>query len=190
MKPIPPLWGLVLAGGQSSRMGQDKAWLHYHDMPQWQQVQQLLQGFCEHVYISRNPAQRFINSQAVIMDQYAELGPMGGLISAIGTNAEVAWLVIAVDMPFLTRQTIHYLVSNRNPQCRATAYRLAENQIEPLVTIYEPSSFSTIRVLFEKKELSLQKFLASSDVAFLSPQQPSELISVDTPEAYRYWKKP
>ncbi len=159
-------------------------------MPQWQHVQHLLQDVCECVYISRNPTQRFIDSPSVVMDQYAELGPMGGLISALGTNSEVAWLTIAVDMPFLTKETIRHLAGNRNPQSRATAYRLAENQIEPLVTVYEPSSFSAIRVLFEKKELSLQKFLAASDVAFLSPPQPSELISVDTPEAYRYWKKP
>ncbi len=190
MKQSPPLWGLVLAGGQSSRMGQDKAWLCYQERPQWQVIQGLLSSVCEKVYFSRNPAQRPIDKEVTIIDRYAEQGPMGGLLSAIGTNSEVAWLVLAVDMPLINEQTIRFLVTNRNPESQATTYKSSENQIEPLLTIYEPSSFLAIRVLFEKKELSLQKFLANSDVTFLSPTQPSELISVDTPEAYRYWKKP
>ncbi|MDQ1089373.1 MULTISPECIES: NTP transferase domain-containing protein [unclassified Siphonobacter] len=189
MKQLPPLWGLVLAGGQSSRMGQDKAWLSYHDMPQWQYVQKLLQKVCERVYLSMNPSQPSVSGELVITDQYAEQGPMGGLMSAIGTNSEVAWLVMAVDMPVVTEETLRFLSTHRNPACAATVYRTSDNQIEPLLAIYEPSSFSSIHTLFEKKALSLQKFLGTSDVTFLSPPKPSELISIDTPEAYRYWNK-
>ncbi|PMD97326.1 molybdenum cofactor guanylyltransferase [Siphonobacter sp. BAB-5405] len=184
----PPLWGLVLGGGQSTRMGTDKAWLQYGNQPQWKRAYECLQRYCECVYVSVNPEQQRPSVGNYQIDS-CQKGPMGGLLTAFGTNSSVAWLVLAVDMPLVQHVTLESLVQNRNPASLATAFAGADALPEPLVTIYEPRSFSLIRLLFEKNHLSLRKFLTTSDVTLLCPPQPSELISVDTPEAYRYWKE-
>jgi molybdopterin-guanine dinucleotide biosynthesis protein A len=82
----PPLRGLVLAGGQSQRMGHDKGRLTYHQgQEQRAYAAKLLVPFCEDVFVSCR-AEQVAELQAASLqplpDQFLDLGPMSGLLSA------------------------------------------------------------------------------------------------------------
>ncbi|MBT1063389.1 molybdenum cofactor guanylyltransferase [Bowmanella sp. Y26] len=98
------LIGLVLAGGRSSRMGQDKALLEYHGHSLLQQAQQLLQkSGCERVLISRNQL-------GFVQDLVKDAGPLGGIHSALTqANNLDELLIVPVDMPFLRPSLLHDL---------------------------------------------------------------------------------
>src|SRR5262245_35426130 len=109
----PPLYGLILAGGASKRMGTDKALLAYRGQPQLERSFQLLNTICEHTYVSVRADQSNEPMRAKlpqIVDTLPAIGPLAGIASALLKHQDVAWLVVACDLPFLSRDAILHLV--------------------------------------------------------------------------------
>src|SRR5688572_9617403 len=122
----PALFGLVLAGGASTRMRADKAALDYHGQPQLHWAFELLSKFCAATFVSVRPDQRADATRAghpQIVDRQPGSGPIAGISAALLEHPKAAWLVIACDLPFLTEQTLQHLIAHRDPHKIATAYR-------------------------------------------------------------------
>lgn len=143
------LFGLVLAGGHSRRMGTPKAMIAYHGKPQAEHSCDLLRDVCERVFLSLRPDQA-ANFAAVgvdkIYDAYPDAGPIGGILSAMDAHPDVSWVVLGCDLPFLTSEGIASLVNQRRGDCWANAYRGARDGLpEPLCAIYEPSAAPSLK---------------------------------------------
>src|SRR4051812_34121208 len=136
MTSVPPIFGLVLAGGESRRMGSDKATLAYHGKPQLLSAFGLLDSMCERAFVSVRPDQRDESVRATlpqIVDRRPGIGPIAGIDAALATHPDVAWWVLACDLPFLAENTLEYLVQNRDATRMATAYRSTHDRLpEPL----------------------------------------------------------
>ena len=74
------LYGLVLAGGKSLRMGTDKSLLNYHGKSQREVMFDMLSGYCSVVYLSVNQNQNTYLPH--IIDETEAAGPLGGIVSA------------------------------------------------------------------------------------------------------------
>ncbi|GAB3292302.1 hypothetical protein GCM10027511_05300 [Hymenobacter humi] len=181
----PVLRGLVLAGGRSERMQTDKGALHYHALDQRQHTAALLSEFCPDVRVSVRPDQAADLPAGLkpLPDTFLNLGPLGGLLSAFQADPNAAWLVLACDLPFLTRQTLEFLVTNRQPARAATALKSPWNDFpEPLVTIWEPRSYGQLLRFLSLGYSCPRKALINSDTELLEPPVPAELRNVNTPE--------
>lgn len=99
-KAIPPVGGYVLAGGRSSRMGQDKALLPLAGKPLVEYAVTKLQRLCAKVCVlSGNP--KLAEYGSLVPDNFGGSGPLGGIEAAL-LDSEFAWnLILPVDMPFL-----------------------------------------------------------------------------------------
>ena len=119
-----PLLGLVLAGGESRRMGVDKGTIRYHGVPQRLHAAGLLARHTESVFVSVRPDQlpTLEPALAPMLDPAPGLGPMAGLLAAIGHRPDAAWLVVACDLPFLDEATLAALVAGRKEGYDAVAY--------------------------------------------------------------------
>lgn len=120
-----PLYGLVLAGGKSTRMGEDKAALDYHGRPQAAHALDLLATACAKVFLSCRADQAGLPAYAGhprIHDAHIGLGPLGGILSALDAHPEAAFLVAACDLPFLDRAAVAALAAGRDPEALATAF--------------------------------------------------------------------
>jgi len=97
--------GVVLAGGFSSRMGQDKALLEIDGETLMHKTARILSELgAEQVFICRNQ-----NSQGFIQDVYPHCGPLSGIHSAlVHTNLPI--LVVPVDLPLLQFETLQPLI--------------------------------------------------------------------------------
>lgn len=185
---IAPLYGLILAGGQSKRMGQDKGLLNYHGLPQQEYIAQLLNQFCEIVLVSSNSEKGNTvgGNFPIIQDHYHGIGPMGGLLTAMRSNNNVAWLVVACDMPFLNSETLTFLLQHRDHLRKATAfYNKSKGFYEPLFAIYEPGIHPEMIQYFGQGNTSLQKILAATDVNAIEVPNQSILQNINTPEEFR-----
>jgi molybdenum cofactor guanylyltransferase len=158
------LYGLVLMGGQSSRMGRDKSGIVYHDKPQCEHLTDLLARFCENVYWSVNQQQYdALTYPQMLLDTYPQAGPLGGLLTALGTYPEAAWLVVPCDLPNLDAATLGTLVTGRNPQAVATAFWDSDHSgPEPLVSLWESAAGRLLRDFFEKGNRSPRRFLVEN----------------------------
>lgn len=182
----PPIRGLVLAGGQSQRMGQDKGRLAYHGQEQRAYAAELLAPFCEDVLVSCRPeqvAELEAAGLAPLPDTFAGLGPMSGILSAFQLDPDAAWLVVACDLPFLSETTLAHLVQHRHAGRMATAYQSPENEWpEPLITIWEPSAYGTLLRFLSLGYSCPRKALINSDIELLHAPVPAELRNINTPE--------
>ncbi|RSK37717.1 molybdenum cofactor guanylyltransferase [Hymenobacter metallilatus] len=182
----PLLRGLVLAGGRSQRMGQDKGKLQYHGQEQRAYAAELLAPFCQDVHVSCRPDQVVELEYAGLRplpDTFADLGPLSGILSALRLDPNAAWLVVACDLPFLSETTLAHLVQHRQPARLATAFQSPSTEWpEPLITIWEPASYPQLLRFLSLGYSCPRKTLINSDVAVLPAPAPQELRNVNTPE--------
>lgn len=182
-----PLNGLVLIGGRSLRMGQDKAQLVYHDKPQRDHLTELLRPYCQTVYWSVNAEQIEAlqpSGMPLLLDvENPRPGPLNGILAALNHDPSAAWLVVACDMPLLTDQSLRALVTGRNPTCLATAFYDTDGRYpEPLLCIWEPASGPVVRDAFNKGMVSPRKLLMVNQTELLPAPDPRELTNVNSPE--------
>lgn len=187
-KQVPPLHGLVLAGGKSTRMQTDKGLLHYHEQDQRTHVYNLLKNMCAEVYVScnANQAVELAGNLPYLEDCFLNLGPKGGILTALQSNPNVAWLTVACDLPFLSTETLQYLVENRDSTKMATAfYDPAGKFPEPLLTIWEPRSYPVLLQFLSLGYSCPRKALINSEVSLLHIPDVAELRNINEPEAYK-----
>jgi molybdopterin-guanine dinucleotide biosynthesis protein A len=183
-----PLYGLVLAGGRSTRMQRDKAALSYHGRTQLECAMELVERFVERAFVSVRPDQsqdpvraRF----AQVVDTQENLGPIAGILAAQAAHPDVAWLVLACDLPFLDAATLEHLLWARQPERLATAYRSSHDGLpEPLCAIYEPASRAAVAAYVASGKQCPRKFLIQSNAHLLEEPNPRALDNVNTPEEY------
>jgi molybdopterin-guanine dinucleotide biosynthesis protein A len=187
-----PVYGLVLAGGQSTRMRRDKATLTYHGRTQLEWAMESIKPYVEKAFVSVRPGQN--DPVRAHFEQIADtrdgLGPIAGIMAAQARYPEVAWLVLACDLPFLDDATLRYLLEQRDPTRPATAFR-SRNQNpkhdglpEPLCAIYEPSSREGILAHIASGKDCPRKFLINAGPKLLDQPNAQALDNVNTPEEY------
>lgn len=184
---IPPVYGLILAGGASQRMQTDKASLEYQGKTQLDRAYELVSECCEQTYVSVRPDQvddpvrrRF----PTITDRKTGLGPIAGIAAAQETHPHAAWLVVACDLPFLDIATLDALLEQRDPGQLATAFRSSRDRLpEPLCAIWEPASHAAVNAWIAAGKQCPRKLLINSQVRLLEPRG-NALDNVNTPEEF------
>ena len=158
------IYGLVLAGGKSTRMGRDKGLIQYHRKPQREHLFDLLTKFCEKVFTSCRKEQEILMSLHPIWDKFDFESPLNGILSACDQHPEKGWLAVAVDMPFVTEDVLKFLISERDQTKAATCFYDSDGKFpEPLLTIWEPSAFLLLREFHSKGGISPREFLMEND---------------------------
>ncbi|WP_210465314.1 NTP transferase domain-containing protein [Rufibacter roseolus] len=181
----PVLNGLVLAGGKSVRMGQDKGAMEWHGKEQRYFVADLLQELCQYVFISCQPEQQASLNDAYryLPDTFTGLGPFGAILSAFREQPDAAWLVVACDLPLLDAKTLQHLIENRAVSAIATTFESPHDGFpEPLITIWEPKSYLVLLSFLAQGYTCPRKVLRNSPIHMLKPLNPDALINVNTPQ--------
>ncbi len=202
---IAAVKGLVLVGGKSTRMGQDKAQLDYFGKPQKEVAKDLLENNNLETFYAVRPFDfsqddnqiENIGASAVkksknlkeISDVFYNLGPFGGICSAFQKDPNSAWFVLATDLPFLNDDLIKLLLEKRNPSKTATAIKGKNKEfMEPLITIYEPKAYPILLQYLAQGYSCPRKMLINSDVEIVEIDD--DLIrNVNTPEEFELAKK-
>ena len=179
--------GLILTGGYSKRMGQDKALISDGNQTALEKIYDLLRHSLEEVFVSVRADQKVEEKRAefnLIIDQNQYSGPMAGILSAFNSYPNIAWLIVACDMPHLDKETIDQLIQNRNKEKVATLFISPKDGLpEPLCSIYEPLFFETVsndNRLIENN--SPRDTLIRMDTVLIQPKNPKSLINTNYPE--------
>lgn len=169
-------------------MRQDKAALAYHGSTQLEWAVSLLRPAVERVFISVRPDQTAdpVRSRfEQIVDTHENLGPIAGILAAQARYPQVAWLVLACDLPFLDAGTLQHLIAARRPDRQATAYKSSHDGLpEPLCAIYEPASRERILSHVAAGKQCPRKFLLNADTELVEEPNPRALDNINTPEEY------
>jgi len=183
-----PVFGLLLAGGRSSRMRRDKAALEYRGRTQLEDAYDLLASVTQRAFVSVRPdqmneplRQRFPQ----IVDEHTDLGPLAGILAAQRAHPDAAWLVLACDLPFLDTAVLRHLLERRDRQGYATAFRSTHDGLpEPLCAVYEPKSAAPLARFATGGKSCPRKFLIEHQATLLEPLRAEALDNVNSTTDY------
>lgn len=184
------LYGLILSGGESSRMGQDKSLINYHGKPQTAYLFEMLSTFLPNTFVSVRQDKPVDFTDRMITDHFDSRGPINGILSAMHQFPGKSWLVLACDLPLISVKTISQLIAERDSTRMATAFATKESGFpEPLVAIWESGAAAgLIRHHLEEGRNCPRKFLINSDIKLIHPLSDLELYNANNPDEYQQAK--
>jgi molybdopterin-guanine dinucleotide biosynthesis protein A len=146
----------LLAGGESRRMGRDKATLLFYGKPLWQIQLDLLRKL--------EPAEVFVSARTdpawrppdvhFVADDPPSRGPLSGLSAALARIHAKHLLALAIDMPFMTEKYLKFLWGQTDPG-RGVLPEI-DNRAEPLAAIYPQEALPNLQNALSGKDFSLQ----------------------------------
>ncbi len=183
---INAVYGLVLAGGESRRMGRDKALLRRDGKSQLAYMAGLLQEVTDRVFVSTRANQQNEPERGrfeTIIDRYDGIGPVAGILSAMDAHPEVDWLIVACDLPNIDNVTLEFLLDNRSAEKPFSAFRSSHDGLpEPLCALYRAGSDAIVRQFVDEGIVCPRKILISADTELLEQPNPASLDNVNTPD--------
>ena len=178
---------VLLAGGESRRMGSNKANLQWQGRPSWEwQVEKLRALSLQKIFLSaRGDAPWRPMDIELVVDASPSRGPMSGLAATLAVLDTDHLLVLAIDMPFMTTEHLRYLRSLATTGIGVVP--MIDGNAEPLAAIYPRKAWAVFRDALETENFSLQpivrKLIADRIVQAVS-------IPVQSREYYRNINQP
>ncbi len=148
----------VLAGGQSRRMGRDKALLQLGNQTLIERVLAAAHPLGYPLVIIGNPVTYAHLGLPVHPDLRPGLGPLGGLYTALSTTAAPV-LLLACDLPFLTPEFLRHLVNQRGSHQAVVPH--ATTGLQPLCALYEPSCLAAVEAAIQAGQFGMRDLLSN-----------------------------
>ena len=180
---------VILAGGKSSRMGEDKALMPFggYDTMSEYQYRRLKKIF-KSVYIS-SKSNKFNFEVDVILDRYEQSSPMVALASIL-EQLEDDFFLLSVDMPLLSIEAIEKLVEEYNKKPGYDVYTLqCQNRDEPTATIYTKKILPNIKAILVQNIHKMQYLLNNVSKCSIKWDNPYDFININDKNVYNYAKK-
>lgn len=181
--------GAILAGGESRRMGANKALLEVVGVPIIQRVASAMTAVFEDVRIVADDISpyAFLNLQ-VIRDVWKKTGPLGGLHAALHSAAAPRVFVLSCDTPFVTPDLIQFIL--QQPVRSPITVVSDENGVQPLCGIYDRSLLGEVETRLKAGNHRLLDLLEASGASVipLDTARPwyrkGLLANINTPAEY------
>jgi molybdopterin-guanine dinucleotide biosynthesis protein A len=187
---------IILTGGDSTRMGSDKANVLLNGRNLLQQSLSQIKPLFEHVIVSSRES-RFNHDEAEILDMTSDCrGPILGIVSSLA-HIQTEWaFVIACDMPFAKRNVIQYLCHHRQNQVDAIVPNVG-GKAQPLFALYKKQTFVKLLQAAQQGHCSLVRNLYDTlNTYWIEEEQLKKLdpelvsfVDIDTPEELAYYQK-
>ena len=178
------LVGLILAAGKSSRMKVDKAFISYHDKPQFEHAANQLLPFVNKILISGKENAAYYNYE-VVLDQkeFHNNGPISGLLSALKFYPNASFFLLGCDYPYVSNESLKILNDTFLETNKSVCFINKTNgYLEPLVAIYSSEDLKKLFQFWQSKQTSLRHFLETINPVILPAPHKNEILSIDTPK--------
>jgi len=181
--------GIILAGGNSSRMGFDKGLTDFRGKPLIQYSIDILQGICSGIIISTNSPSYHQLGFPVQSDILPGAGPMGGIYSSLMHSETEHNLVLSCDTPFVTPALLQRLLEN------AKGYQVVlpaskPGFAEPLIGYYNKNNTTAMLGFIEGGNVKLIDYIETTFYRFIPVySDPDQFINLNTPEDFRNFEK-
>ncbi len=189
---------VILAGGESKRMGKDKAFLLWNGKTFLRHILEKVSQFSDEIIISANKSEHIYKEQIkdikkpvkIIKDKNPYSGPLNGIVSCFDYISNNNVFIATCDTPDINLEVIKYLF--KNLKGFDAVIPVINNKFQPLNTFYKKEAISVGKNLYEKGNKSLFKWVENLNVKYISDKDLkkydpylSTFRSINTPEEYR-----
>ena len=159
MDPLSNITGVILAGGQSSRFGSNKALALLHGKSLIQHVTDTVTSiFNDCLLVTNTPEEYDFLNIPMIRDRYQDMGPLAGIHAALRHTGQSWIFVVGCDMPLVTPGLITFLCSCTHENCEAVIPWL-EKGAEPLCGLYHKAGLAKIEHYLQSGKAQVKELL-------------------------------
>jgi molybdopterin-guanine dinucleotide biosynthesis protein A len=175
------LTAVLLAGGESRRMGTEKATIVFNGEPLWQRQIKLLRHLgAEKILVSARAERSWRPADTeLVLDQPPSRGPISGLTAALARTRTSHLVALGVDMPFVTAAQLQHLCLRANAGCGVVP--TIGGRAEPLAAVYPVEAYADFAAALAGTDWSLQPL-----VRRLADEGKVQLVKVSEVEAELY----
>jgi molybdopterin-guanine dinucleotide biosynthesis protein A len=175
---------VIIAGGKSSRMKQDKALLPFGGFSTLSEYQyQRLSGYFDKIYLSAKD-NKFDFSVEIIEDRYRLSSPLVAIASIFETLEVDEVFLLSVDTPFVSPETIDRLYQEAKSSTRDVILAKSKRGIEPLCAIYRRAVLPLAQEFLAKDRHRLQSFLDGLNCTTVMFENEKEFTNLNHPQEY------
>lgn len=168
----------ILCGGQSKRMGQDKALVSIHGKPMIEYVIEVAQKVTNKLYLVGNKIEYKDFGCPIISDLVTNKGPMGGIFTALKNANSPTILILSCDIPFISTKTLHKLIESIDGQ--NSAFLLKTNKgLQPLAGVYKKELIPELEEHLKQNELKLKSFINNVKAKTVFLENEEEVFNVN-----------
>jgi molybdopterin-guanine dinucleotide biosynthesis protein A len=183
--------GFLLAGGKSSRMGANKAFLDFDGEKLLDRALATLRGVCSQVTIVGDP-ETFANYAPVVADVFAGCGPLAGIHSALTHTSAELNLMLAVDMPFVSQDVLRFLLGLAGDTDAVVTVPRTSRGLQPLCAVYRRDFVSNAEQALRAGKYKIDAAFAAVPIRVVEEPELAEagfseanFFNVNTPEDRR-----
>ncbi len=167
---VDDVTAFILAGGKSTRMGRDKAFLEIDGQTLLERALAKARGLTENTMIVASRA-NFSTFGPVVEDVFCERGPLGAIHAALAASATELNLVLAVDVPFVPEAFLWWLIGEaRKSEAAVTVVRVA-GRLQPLCGVYRKSFCETAQRSLEAGENKIDRLFSGVPTCVIEEEQ-------------------
>lgn len=161
----------VLAGGESSRMGRDKALMSLNGVPLVVGAVRLAGSVAPGATVIGAPERLAGLGLKIVPDDHAGAGPLGGIATALRSTAAAWNLILACDLPYLTKAWLEFLVQRALASDVDVVLPMNDRGAEPLCAMYQKRCEPQIRAAIERGTRKVTDGLAGLGIETIEPAE-------------------
>ena len=160
--------GIVLAGGMSRRFGSPKAFARMASKYFYEIAFDALDPHCDEVVIVSRPEllDRHAAGEKVISDlpEFAGLGPLAGILSAMESVEADRYIVLPCDMPYINAEVIRRLLMSHEKDVTSV---ISDGRHHPLVSVWDRDMKDMLRKMLESGQLRVMTLLNEVEMTWI-----------------------
>ena len=188
MNPQHFVTGIILSGGKSTRMGENKAFIELEGVPIVRRIYTLFKELFQEVIIVTNQPELFKNFDSKISsDLIPNQGALGGLYTGLYFSTFQYSFCVACDMPFIKKALVQYIINHIEGE--DVIVPRTEDGLQPLHAIYSKNCLDPIKIIMEQGKYKIIDFYNQVNVKIVEEKEFTVLdplresfINVNTPD--------
>ena len=181
--------GVILAGGQSSRMGFPKAFLTIKGKRAIDIILEVFHSLFEEIFIVTDDKNRFVGFKdvEVIEDLIKDCGPLGGIYTGLKAISKDKAFFVACDMPLLSSELIKKMLNASSENDYGCIVPYTSKGVEPLHAVYSKKILQIIEDLLRGNDFSVNQLLKRCKCKHIkvNSQEAASFFNVNTQEELR-----
>jgi molybdopterin-guanine dinucleotide biosynthesis protein A len=157
--------GIVLSGGKSSRMGQDKCLLNFNGKLLISTILDVFKEITDKIFVSANKDEYKNLGYPIIKDAIVNCGPLGGIYSTLKNSTTDINIFAPCDMPFLNAGFYYFLLSQLSDY--QAVVPIYNNKVEPLTIILKKETLEIAQSQIAQKDYKILNFLRKINTNFV-----------------------
>jgi len=186
-----PATAIILAGGDSRRMGIDKSMLSIKGQSIIEVICEQLRGSFDEILISANQVDKFaFLGFKVVPDKVPERGPLMGIASALEASANEYNFVVACDIPKINLSCVNKMLTEAiESRADIIIPVTGKEKYEPLFAIYRKSALEAINKTLSSGKNKITDVFSSCRVKYINMESADWFINLNTVADYEEFKK-